>query len=81
MAKKHGVPYCIAYSHSTIQEKKLKYPLKLLYKRQIPRCTDKMFVCSQVSGEWMFGGAPFVFLNNAERLEEFNRAAWNGEIK
>ena len=42
-AKKHGVPVRIAHSHSSSQDKNLKYLIKLYYKRQIPRHATALF--------------------------------------
>lgn len=64
-AKKHGVPVRIAHSHTSNQDKNLKYFIKLYYRRLIPRFATQMFACSQKAGEWMFRGAPFQILNNA----------------
>ena len=71
-AKQHGVPFCIAHSHNSNQERNLKYPLKLWYKRQIPRYADKLFACSSAAGKWMFDGAPFSVLNNAIDAKAFS---------
>ena len=42
-AKKHGVPVRIAHAHNSSQEKNLKYPLKLIYKRNIPVYASDLF--------------------------------------
>ena len=64
-AKACGVPVRIAHSHSASQDKNLKYPIKLWYKRQIPRYATDLFACGKNAGDWMFGGAPYRILNNA----------------
>jgi hypothetical protein len=64
-AKKHGVPVRIAHSHSANQDKNLKYPLKLWYKRDIPKYTTNLLACGRDAGDWMFGGAPYQIVNNA----------------
>ncbi len=64
-AKKHGVPVRIAHAHNSSQEKNLKYPLKLIYKRNIPVYASDLFACSKAAGEWMFGTKEFTVLNNA----------------
>lgn len=64
-AKKHNVPVRIAHSHSANQDKNLKYPLKLWYKRDIPKYTTNLFACGRDAGDWMFGGAPYQIVNNA----------------
>jgi len=64
-AKKNGVPVRIGHSHSSSQDKNLKYPIKLFYKRFIPAYATLLFACGREAGEWMFDGAPFRVLNNA----------------
>lgn len=65
IAKKNGVPVRIAHSHSSSQEKDLKYPIKLFCKKFIPRYATDLYACGQKAGEWMFNGKPFHILNNA----------------
>lgn len=65
VAKKHGIEVRIAHSHSSSQNKDLKYPIKLFYKRLIPIYATDLFACSDEAGKWMFNGAPFTVLNNA----------------
>ena len=64
-AARHHVPVRIAHSHSANQDKNLKYPVKLWYKRAIPRYATNLFACGKDAGAWMFGGAPFQTINNA----------------
>ena len=64
-AWKQGVPVRIAHSHSSSQDKNLKYPVKLWYKQQIPQHATKLFACGQQAGDWMFSGIPYEILNNA----------------
>lgn len=64
-AKKQGVPVRIAHSHSSSQDKNLKYLIKLFYKRQIPALATQLFACGRDAGDWMFGGAPYRIVNNA----------------
>lgn len=64
-AKTCGIPVRIAHSHNANQDKNLKYPIKLWYKRQIPRYATDLFACGKNAGDWMFGGAPYRILNNA----------------
>ena len=64
-AQKQGIPVRIAHSHSSSQDKNLKYLIKLWYKRTIPRYATGLFACGQKAGDWMFGGAPYAILNNA----------------
>lgn len=64
-ARKHGIAIRIAHSHSSSQDKNLKYLIKLLYKRQIPSNATALFACGAEAGDWMFCGAPYRILNNA----------------
>lgn len=61
----HNVPVRIAHSHSANQDKNLKYPIKLCYKRAIPKYATDLFACGKKAGDWMFGGAPYQIINNA----------------
>lgn len=65
VAKNHSVPVRIAHSHNANQDKNLKYPIKLWYKRSIPRYATDLFACGKNAGDWMFGGAPYQVINNA----------------
>lgn len=71
-AKKHGVPVRIAHSHSSSQDKNIKYPIKLFYKRKISKYATKLFACGVQAGEWMFCGAPFEVLNNAINASDYS---------
>ena len=64
-AKNQGVPVRIAHSHSSSQDKNLKYLIKLFYKRQIPSFATELFACGKEAGDWMFGGVPYRIVNNA----------------
>lgn len=64
-AKKHGIPVRIAHSHTSNQDKNLKYLIKLFYKRSIPVYATELFACGKQAGDWMFGGAPYRVMNNA----------------
>lgn len=64
-AAQHNVPVRVAHSHSASQDKNLKYPIKLWYKRGIPKYATDLFACGKEAGNWMFGGAPFRIINNA----------------
>ena len=64
-AAKHDVPVRIAHSHSADQDKNIKYPIKLWYKRKIPRHATHLFACGKEAGDWMFSGAPYQIVNNA----------------
>lgn len=64
-AKKHGIPVRIAHSHSSSQDKDMKYPIKLLYKRWIPKYATGLLACGALAGDWMFDGAPYHIVHNA----------------
>ncbi len=64
-AKNAGVPVRIAHSHSSSQDKNLKYLIKLWYRRFIPRYATDLLACGREAGDWMFSGAAYQILNNA----------------
>lgn len=64
-AAQHNIPVRIAHSHSANQDKNLKYPIKLWYKRSIPKYTTNLFACGKDAGDWMFGGTSYQVINNA----------------
>lgn len=64
-AKKNGVPFTIAHSHSSNQNKDLKYLVKLAAKKNICKYSDYLFACGKEAGEWMFKTSDFEILNNA----------------
>lgn len=75
-AKKCNVPVRIAHSHNSNQDKNLKYPIKLFYRKRIPSVATDLFACSQTSGEWMFKEHDFRVLKNAIDTESY---AYNPE--
>lgn len=81
-AQKHGVPVRIAHSHSTAQEKDLKYPIKMFYRKYIPKYATHLFACSEAAGEWLFRGAKFQILRNAidAKLYQYNPQK-RGEVR
>lgn len=64
-AEKHGVAVRIAHSHDSSQDKNLKYPVKLFYRRYISKYATNLMSCGEEAGRWMFRGAEFEILNNA----------------
>ena len=66
-AQKNGVPVRIAHSHSANQDRNLKYPIKLWYKRSIPQYATALFACGKDAGDWMFNGASYQIVNNADK--------------
>lgn len=65
IAKQHGVKVRIAHSHSDSQDKNLKYPIKMFYRKKIPQYATELMACGQDAGKWMFGSSKFRILNNA----------------
>lgn len=64
-AQQHGVPVRIAHSHNANQDRNLKYPIKLWYRRSIPRYATNLFACGSQAGEWMFQGQHYTVIQNA----------------
>lgn len=71
VAYEHGIKVRIAHSHSSSQDKNLKYPIKLYFKRFISKYATDLFACSDAAGKWMFNGADFTVLNNAIDAEAY----------
>lgn len=64
-AKKAGVPVRIAHSHSTGIDRDFKYPLKLLFRRQLKTVTTLELACGEAAGRFLFCGRPFEVVANA----------------
>ena len=45
-AMKAGIPVRIAHAHSSSQDRDIRYPLKLLFKKWIPSAATNLFACS-----------------------------------
>lgn len=73
-AKKNGVPVLIAHSHSSSQDKNLKYLVKRYYMRKIPSAATHLFACGDKAGRWMFKGRPFTVMRNAIDAADYR---WN----
>lgn len=71
VAEQHGVPVRIAHSHSSSQDKNIKYLIKIFYKRQIPQYATELFACSVNAGEWMFGTQNIHVLPNAIDIRQY----------
>ena len=65
IAKKNNVPIRIAHAHNSNQTKDMKYPLKILFKRNITKNANYLFACGNEAGKWMFQTDNFKVLNNA----------------
>lgn len=70
-AKTCGIPVRIGHSHNSSQDKNIKYPIKLLFKRFIAGSATDLFACSKDAGNWMFSGADFFVLNNAIEAKRY----------
>lgn len=66
-----GVPVRIAHSHSSSQDKNIKYLIKIFYKQFIPKYATELFACSDAAGQWMFGSLEYEVLNNAIDAEKY----------
>lgn len=71
VAKNCGVPVRIAHSHNANQDRNWKYPLKLLFMKQIPNTATHFFACSKDAGSWMFPGQDITVVNNGIETEKF----------
>ena len=65
VAKDKCIPIRIAHSHSSSQDKNIKYPIKLFFRCLIPYYATDLMACGEKAGEWMFRGKPFGILRNA----------------
>ncbi len=65
VAAQHNASVRIAHSHNANQDRNLKYPIKLWYRRSIPQYATNLFACGKDAGDWMFSGAPYQIINNA----------------
>ena len=65
VAKECGVKVRIAHSHNISQDKNLKYPIKMFYRKLIPQYATHLMACGTEAGNWMFNGRKYKILNNA----------------
>ncbi|MFR6666536.1 MAG: glycosyltransferase family 1 protein, partial [Thomasclavelia spiroformis] len=70
-AKKNAVKVRIAHSHSSSQDKNIKFLLKSFYKRRISKVATHLFACGDKAGKWMFGNNDFSVINNAINTKDF----------
>lgn len=70
-AMENNVPIRIAHSHNANQDKNIKYLIKRLYMRSIPKYATDLFACGKNAGNWMFRDKPFKILNNAIDTNSF----------
>lgn len=79
VAQECGVEVRIAHSHSSSQDKNLKYLLKLYYKKQIAKYATHLFACGEAAGQWMYDGKEFEILNNAINASNYRYDAQKRE--
>ena len=77
-AKNAGVLVRIAHSHTTNQDKNLKYLVKRYYMRKTPAVATHFFACSAMAGDWMFPGQQVVVVKNGIETARF---AFSPEIR
>lgn len=70
-AARNGVPVRIAHSHTTNQDRNLKYLLKAYYMKKIPAVATHFFACSREAGAWMFPNQPVTVVNNGIETARF----------
>lgn len=70
-AKKAGVPFRIAHSHSTSIDKDYKYLLKLFFRSQITKVANIYAACGQEAGRFLFKDQPFTVIPNAVDAKKF----------
>ena len=70
-AKERGVPIRIAHSHNSRQDKDMKYPLKMICKKDIKREATDLFACGVEAGKWMFGTDNFTVVPNGIDVDSF----------
>lgn len=77
IAKKCGVPFRIAHSHSTTNKKEWKKNiLKEILKAFSKKYATNYFACSEYAGRWLFGNKTFengkvTVINNAIDIDKF----------
>lgn len=64
-AKKNNILIRIAHSHNTNQDKNIKYLIKRLYMKSIPKYATDLFACGKDAGKWMYKNDSFKTINNA----------------
>ena len=74
-AYKNHIPVRIAHSHSSSQDKNIKYLIKRYFMRSIPQYATHLFACGEEAGNWMFNGANYQIVKNAidSKLFSYNK--------
>lgn len=70
-AYQNHVPVRIAHSHSSSQDRNLKYIFKRHYMKKIPKYATHLFACSKEAGDWMFLGKHYQIVRNAIDTKKF----------
>ncbi|XJZ58640.1 glycosyltransferase family 1 protein [Lactobacillus delbrueckii subsp. bulgaricus] len=70
-AKKAGIPHRIAHSHNTSIDKDFKYPLKQLFRFELPHVANHYLACGQDAGKFMYGNRHFIVIPNAVEADKF----------
>lgn len=70
-AYQNHVPVRIAHSHSSSQDRNLKYIFKRHYMKKIPKYATHLFACSKEAGDWMFLGKHYQIVRNAIDTKNF----------
>ena len=85
MAKSCGVPVRIAHSHNESVDRDLKYPVKELARRRLPKVANRYWACSMASGIYLFGESrrgEIRVVRNAIDLEAYRfDAVVRGEVR
>lgn len=74
MAREFGVQVRIAHSHNESVDYDLKYPIKELARRRLPKVANRYWACSEASGVYLFGEerrGEIRVVRNAIELEEY----------
>lgn len=84
-AKKSGVPIRIAHSHNTAIDLDFKYPLKQLFRMNLPTVATDYLACGEEAGRFLFGKREFGIIHNAIDADKFSfcettRAAKRAEL-
>lgn len=73
IAKKCNIPVRIAHAHTTkyLSKNIIKKIIAINSKRKITKVATHFLACSQKAGDWMFGKANYIVVNNAIDLEKY----------
>lgn len=70
-AKKAGVSFRIAHSHSSKLDKDVKLPIKYVALKLIPNVSNIHFACGEMAGNFMFKKHDFTVIKNAIDISKF----------